>query len=108
MATNNIFVLTVVAHVIVVGINKIVMDVDVWRNLMIIINFTEDGVIVKNCKEGFFLADLNNGEFGENPKFLDQTDIEDINGFKWPLGILLIKGDIVVPKAKQVVKEYIL
>lgn len=52
------------------------------------------------------LRKINSGWYGDNPQFLDALpDTPDTN--YWPEGsFLLIKGEIVVPKPRQVIIEY--
>lgn len=76
--------------------------------MLLVINFTEDGLYTYRIEKEEFLEKLNNQYFGENPKFLSAEDMKEIYEFHWPLGLLVIEGEIVQPKPISVVKEFTL
>ena len=51
------------------------------------------------------LKRINNGDYGDEAKFLDKLPKESDTNY-WGEGILIIKGDVVSPFAKKVVTEF--
>lgn len=76
--------------------------------MIFVFNMTEDGVNGKRMTEEDFLKKLNQQDYGKNPKFLTKDDFVDIYDGSWPIGLVVIRGEIVQPKPKQVVIEFTL
>jgi hypothetical protein len=77
---------------------------------------TEKTVILIHCDEDGdkhfrvlsvekFLAELNAGDFGDNPTFANPVDEINMDSF---CGYILIKGEIVQPRPVEKVKKYAL
>jgi len=70
-----------------------------------LIQTNEEGVVfIEKLTAEEFLRRLNTGEYGEDLEFLDT--IPRTNVRLWGDGLLLIKGEIIVPQPKTVVQEY--
>ncbi len=52
-----------------------------------------------------FLAEIEGGQWGESPEFLDAIP-KDRDTNYWKGKMLIIKGEIVTPKEKEVVTKY--
>lgn len=83
---------------------------------MILIHCSEDGDhSVEQLPKEVFLKKLNDGEYGDNGdngplrEFMAPNDLGkrwfDLNTF---VGIILVDGDVVVPKVKEIVKKFTL
>lgn len=60
---------------------------------------------VKTVSKERLLEDLDNGDYGEDPIFLDEIPQSDTN-YWGEERYLIIKGNIVTPKAKEVVTKH--
>lgn len=74
--------------------------------MLIEISCSEDGDIAVNIFKDAnkYLAEL--AELGSPPEFFSDIDQLDRNPMYWGNRRLLIRGDAVVPKPKQVVTEW--
>lgn len=70
-----------------------------------IINNSDGDTTVKTVSKEELLEDLDNGDYGENPIFLDSIPQSDTN-YWGEKGYLIIKGSIVTPNAKQVITKH--
>jgi hypothetical protein len=73
------------------------------RNL-IVIQCNEDGeASLFHITEEQFLTRLNDGTFGNSPRFAKPGEVSDLDTFT---GYILIRGEIIQPKPVEVVKRY--
>ena len=49
---------------------------------------------------------LNDKDWGENPEFITPDEKCDDDTNYWAGGMMIIKGEIIVPQAKQTITEY--
>jgi hypothetical protein len=64
----------------------------------------EDGVSINSVDKEEFLEDLKKGEYGRDPEIYSSfPPYVEMECF---IGLIIIKGNVVVPKPKQVVQEY--
>jgi hypothetical protein len=74
------------------------------NNIVIVINCTEDGDRhVSRLTKAEFLWKFKSDHWGKKPKFAPAGSVPDMSLF---VGIIVIDGDIVVPRPVQVVTEY--
>jgi hypothetical protein len=67
--------------------------------------YNSDGdTIVSEITKEKFLREVEDGAWGESPEFLDSLPERDTN--YWKGKMLLIKGEIVTLKKKEVVTKY--
>jgi len=76
--------------------------------MLTIFNFTEDGVTARQMTKDVFLKRLNDEDYGDEPYFFSKKDVEAINGYSWPLGLLILDGEIVSPKPETKVTKFVL
>jgi len=70
-----------------------------------LIHNSDGDTMVSEIIKDEFLAEVQNGEWGESPEFLDAIpEHRDTN--YWKGKMLIIKGEIVAPKEKEVVTKY--
>jgi hypothetical protein len=74
-------------------------------NRVVIISFSEDGdpPSVQEMEGKEFLEMLDAGDYGESPKCAEPGEKIDTDRF---CGLIVIKGEIVKPKAIEVAKRY--
>lgn len=53
-----------------------------------------------------FLQELADGDYGKSPKFLSDRREFSTDTNEWNGAMLLIKGEVVVPKPMEVVTKY--
>lgn len=70
-----------------------------------IIHNSEGDTTVRIVSKERLLKDLDNGDYGEYPIFLDSIPQSDTN-YWGEERYLIIKGSIVTPKAKQVITKH--
>ena len=74
------------------------------QKTVILIHCDEDGdKRFEIIPEEKFLKDMNDGSYGDNPKFASPDEKIDMDYF---CGYILIRGEIIQPKAVDVVKRY--
>jgi hypothetical protein len=66
----------------------------------------EDGVSINSVDKEEFLVNLKNGEYGIDPEIYSVFPPYSYFEIKCFRGLIVIKGNVVVPKPKQVVTEY--
>jgi hypothetical protein len=66
----------------------------------------DDGdTYIEEIDPGKLLKDISNGDYGDEPTFLDKMPDKSPN--YWPeCSYLIIKGEIVAPRPVQIVTEY--
>ena len=71
---------------------------------LLLISISEDGIGIEQVDKKKFLADLNDGDYeGEHfyTELLPSSSTE-----YWESGYILIEGEIIMPKPKEVVTRY--
>ena len=68
----------------------------------------EDGGHIKQLSQAELLQEIHDDyeETEDSPEFA--AEIPDSNMFYWGEAMVIIKGEIVVPQARQVVTEYVI
>jgi len=75
------------------------------KEIYFVIRNSDGDTTVRGVNKENLLQEIEDGDFGENGehilKFLPSDDTN-----YWSDGILIIKGQIVVPKAKEVITKF--
>lgn len=79
---------------------------------LILISCSEDGDHhIEILSEEEFLQRLNRKDYGDDPKFLPELNMLKAGGsldLNYAHGYILIRGEVIQPKAKTVVQEFTL
>jgi hypothetical protein len=80
---------------------------------LVLISCSEDGDHrVEVIEEAVLLTRLNEKYYGENPRFLHEANVRQPSGgtldLNYAHGYILIRGEVIQPKAKTVVNEFTL
>lgn len=70
-----------------------------------VIKSNEDGISIESVSEQELLEGLHDNSYGESPSFTEKLPNKPID-LSEESKLIIIKGEIVVPKPKFVVKEY--
>jgi len=70
-----------------------------------LIRNSDGDTMVSEIVKDKFLAEIENGEWGESPEFL-KTVPQDTDTNYWNGKMLIIKGEIVTLEKKEVVTKY--
>lgn len=78
---------------------------------LVLISCSEDGDHrVEVLEEAVFLKRLNEKYYGEDPRFLTEANVVQPDGrpldLNYAHGYILIRGEVIQPKAKTVVQEF--
>jgi len=70
-----------------------------------VISNSEGDTTVRTRTKTQLLNDLDNGDYGENPSFIEEIPQADTN-YWGDESYLIIKGEIITPTVKQVVTKH--